>query len=120
MGGTLLVSRLRVFDLVGLCDRDAARTLRSDTPAFHRYVLEEVRPTFIHVHGPWSGWAAFHSNPLFAEAYVPIRESWGAAQAPEPASGDYVRRDALGPDPQATLRRLQRAYVAAGMDRPSF
>src|SRR5262249_60946482 len=73
VGGTLLTSRLRVYARGGLCDAVAPRPLRSDPAAFHRYVLEETRPTFIHVHGPWSLWAAFHSDPRFARSYVPLR-----------------------------------------------
>jgi Dolichyl-phosphate-mannose-protein mannosyltransferase len=126
LGGTLLVSRLRVYDLVGLCDAVTARTLRSDSAAFHRYVFDEVRPTFVHVHGPWAGWAAFHSDARFEASYAPIRETWGGAAAREvgdprePAWGDYVRRDALGAEPAAMLERLRKAYAAAGMERSSF
>jgi hypothetical protein len=133
VGGTFLTSRLRVYDLVGLCDATAARTLRSDTAAFHRYVFEEARPTFIHVHGPWARWAAFHSNPRFTASYVALRESWlapetrtgsdperGSRQIDEPTWGDYVRRDAIGPDPRPTLRRLRAAYAEAGMAQASF
>src|SRR5262249_48298218 len=73
VGGPLYYSRLRVYALVGLCDRTTARTLTTDTAAFHRYVLEDVRPTFIHVHGPWAGWAALHKSNRFKEDYLPIR-----------------------------------------------
>jgi hypothetical protein len=126
VGGTLLVSRLRVYDLVGLCDAVTARTLRRDSAAFHRYVFEEIRPTFVHVHGPWSGWAALHSDPRFAAEYAVIRETWNGAEPAadgdprEPAWGDYVRREALGTEPESTLARLREAYAAAGMERARF
>jgi hypothetical protein len=122
MGGTLLTSRLAVYDLVGLCDREAARTLRSDSTAFHRYVLEGIRPTFIHIHGAWSGWAGLHADPRFVAAYAPIREDWpaGPHTDDEPTWGDYVRRDLLGPDPGAMLNRLRVAYAQAGMETHSF
>src|SRR5262249_42888378 len=126
LGGTLLVSRLRVYDLVGLCDRTAARTLRNDAAAFHRYVLAEARPTFVHVHGPWSEWAAFHAHPGFVASYAAIHEVWREAgagdggDAREPIEGDYVRRDALGADPAATLERLRRVYFSVGMERATF
>jgi hypothetical protein len=123
VGGTLYYSRLRVYDLVGLCDRTTARTLTTDTAAFHHYVLEDVRPTFIHVHGPWAGWAAFHQSERFKQDYVAIRETWGPPETaeggavPEPKWGDYVRRDALGSRLDAALAALQQAYAAAGMSR---
>lgn len=123
LGGALYYSRLRVYDLVGLCDREAARTLTHDTAAFHRYVFDEVRPTFIHVHGPWSGWAALHTSPVFSRDYVPLFEAWGDAfsrdeSGREPSRGDYVRRDALS-DP-AGLSRLRRVFAERGLDRSRF
>jgi hypothetical protein len=127
LGGALWASTLRVYDLVGLCDRTTARTLTRDTPAFHRYVFEEARPTFIHVHGPWSGWAALHRSPAFERDYLPIHEAWANPRGPdaarehegEPWRGDYVRRDALG-DVQRNLARLRRSFETAGLDRARF
>jgi hypothetical protein len=123
VGGTLFYSSLRVYDLVGLCDRVTARTLTHDTRAFHRYVLEDVRPTFIHVHGTWSGWAAFHSSPTFTRDYVPIFEARDpSATTPggsnEPDQGDYVRRDAL--DSPARLAQVRRVFLRHGMARATF
>lgn len=52
VGGTLLVSRLRVYDLAGLTDRVVADTLgRGDLRRLADYVFDQTRPTFIHVHG---------------------------------------------------------------------
>ena len=122
VGGALYYSRLRVYDLVGLCDRTTARTLTRDTAGFHRYVLEEIRPTFIHVHGPWSEWASFHASPLFARDYAPIFEEWTSAESgsgDEPLQGDYVRRDALGAGEDG-LARLRRVFLGRGMARARF
>jgi hypothetical protein len=123
LGGTLFESRrLRVYDLVGLCDRTVARTLMGRTADFHAYVFEHARPTFIHVHGAWSGWARLHEDPRFARDYAPLHERWQAPQearheaGQEPWSGDYVRREALATE--AELTRLRRAFVALGLDRP--
>jgi hypothetical protein len=122
VGGTLFASRLRVYDLVGLCDATTARTLMTDTAAFHRYVLDNVRPTFIHVHDTWADWAVFHRSERFRRDYAPISEVWPQETAPgtaqkEPTWGDYVRRDALGPNPDATLTRLRAIYEATGMGK---
>ncbi len=122
VGGALYYSRLRVYDLVGLCDRTTAQTLTRDTAGFHHYVLEEIRPTFIHVHGPWSEWASFHASPLFARDYVPIFEDWSApsGETPvEPLQGDYVRRDALRAE-QGGVARLRRVFLGRGMARARF
>lgn len=103
LGGTLYYSRLKVYDLAGLCDRTIARTLYHDPRAFHDYVFETLRPTFIHTHSSWSEVAAFHEDYRFERDYVPIRESMPLAQAALQESfdghvADYVRRDALGSD----------------------
>jgi hypothetical protein len=120
LGGALFHSELRVHDLVGLCDATIARTLTRDTAAFHRYVFDELRPTFIHVHGPWSGWAALHDSTAFRAEYLAIHEAWGDGDAREPVRGDYVRRAALGPDAEAALRRLRDEYQRAGLHLATF
>jgi hypothetical protein len=115
VGGTLLESRLRVFDLAGLCDATIAATLAHDTRALHGYVFDRLRPTFIHVHGGWAGLAGFSENPRLAEDYAVIHERRESDSA-EPDWGDYVRRDALGRDAVATLRHLRSLYAAVGGD----
>jgi hypothetical protein len=116
LGGTLFYSTMRVYDLAGLCDRVIAVALRNDRPTFLRYVFEQARPTFIHVHASWAEWADLSEDRRFARDYVAILErhegpaQWRTTALPRvPWSGDYVRRDALGPDP-STLERLRRAF----------
>jgi hypothetical protein len=122
LGGTLFHAKLRVFDLAGLCDRTIARTLMGDRQAFHDYVFEIARPTFIHIHASWAEWAAPHADPRFARDYTPLFEAWtrpeGAepSQEGEPWSGDYVRRDAA--TTQERLDRLRRDFHLLGLDRP--
>lgn len=95
-GGTLLYSNLRIFDLGGLCDRTIARTIGRDQGAFYDYVFEQVRPTFIQVHGFWVRFAALDADPRFRRDYVAIQErkvyEKGVATL---ESGDFVRRDVL-------------------------
>jgi len=95
-GGTLLYSNLRIFDLGGLCDRTIARTIGRDQGAFYDYVFEQVRPTFIQVHGFWVRFAALDADPRFRRDYVAIQERRvyenGVATL---ESGDFVRRDVL-------------------------
>ena len=121
MGGTLFYSTMKIYDLAGLCDRVIARTLRSDRPAFLRYVFDEVRPTFIHVHASWAEWADLSADPRLRRDYVAIAErhegpaEW-RRQAPArvPWSADYVRRDAIAGD-AAVLGRLRETFEAQGM-----
>jgi hypothetical protein len=114
VGGALFGSTLRIYDLVGLCDPVAARTLTHDTVAFHEYVFATARPTFIHVHGAWAQWAAFGADRRLQRDYVPLWELWPSDGGAEPWSADYVRRDALGGDP-SRLAALRRAFVEMGL-----
>ena len=118
VGGTLFGSTLRVYDLVGLCDPVAARTLTHDTAAFRDYVFATARPTFIHVHGAWAQWAALKADPRLDRDYAPLWEVWPSDGGSEPWSADYVRRDALARtgDPMR-LEALRRAFVAMGLHR---
>ncbi len=97
VGGMLLWSNLRVFDLAGLCDPRMAR-MRSHEPAAERdYVFAGLRPTFIHTYGIWSRTASFEQDPRLSSDYAAIHE-YSQSEDPEGyghASGIYVRREAL-------------------------
>jgi hypothetical protein len=114
VGGALFGSTLRIYDLVGLCDRVAARTLTHDTTAFHDYVFAAARPTFIHVHGAWAQWAALETDRRLQRDYVPLWELWPSDGGAAPWSADYVRRDALAGD-SSRLAALRRAFVEMGL-----
>ncbi len=100
LGGTLYYSRLRVFDLAGLCDSVIAKTMRKDQHAFYDYVFEVARPTFIHTHDYWTRTARFEEDARFRRDYVAIFEgsdrSVENGRGPDTHSCDYVRRDAVG------------------------
>lgn len=99
IGGTLYYSNLRVHDLTGLCDATIARTLKNNKPAFHDYVFDRLKPTFIHIHGNWTYAARFDIDDRFRRDYVAISEyedKWVArVTGLHMTSGDYVRRDAV-------------------------
>ncbi|MEJ5226261.1 MAG: hypothetical protein WHV44_17495, partial [Anaerolineales bacterium] len=103
MGGTLYYSTLHVYDLVGLTDRTIARTRQVDLPAFHDYIFETVKPTFIHTHGPWADQARFDDDPRFRRDYLPIREQIDPEILEEYGravyAGDYVRREVAEQNP---------------------
>jgi hypothetical protein len=120
LGGMLFFSRMRIYDLGGLCDRTIAKTLMGNGEAFRDYVFAATRPTFIHVHGTWSDWAALHKDARFARDYAPLYERWerpaeAAANPGEPWVGDYVRRDALASDAQ--IAALSQELRTLGLDR---
>lgn len=98
IGGLLLTSPLRIYDLAGLTDRKAARTLYADPAAFRAYIFDEARPTFIHVHGLWATYARFDDDPRFRRDYEPINERldpWLLRQRNiRMITGDYVRKEA--------------------------
>ncbi len=102
VGGTLYYSRLRVYDLGGLTDRTVALTLlhRQDLAAFHDYVFDTLRPTFIHTHGLWAYLTRLDDDPRFRRDYAAIREEadpWIRKKfGLEIYSGDYVRRESVG------------------------
>jgi hypothetical protein len=106
MGGTLLNSKLAVFDLGGLCDRTIARTIGKDQRAFYDYVFVRVRPTFIHVHDYWTRLADLDGDERFRRDYVPIRETLiYERSASRLEGGNFIRREVLrGPvEPLAAI-----------------
>lgn len=114
LGGTLYFSRLRVYDLVGLCDRKIAPLMAAnDTAGLADHVFA-LRPTFIHVHDFWSVRSGFFDDPRFRELYEPISESestWAINRGrPGVYSGDYVLRSAV-PSPEI-LEHLRRDLEA--------
>ncbi len=62
---------LRVMDLSGLCDLAIARH-RFRPRFFIPYVLDERKPTFVHLHGAWSALCGLATNERFRAEYLPI------------------------------------------------
>ncbi|MEY9876515.1 hypothetical protein ABH931_006025 [Streptacidiphilus sp. MAP12-33] len=95
LGGTLLTSELRVVDLAGLTDPTIARAYGAgDMAAVRSYVFHEVRPTFVHVHGPWARIPGLLPGTLRAAGYLPLYDS-GTAGGPSAFDSDWVRADAV-------------------------
>ncbi len=115
LGATLYYSHLRVYDLGMLCDKTIARTLNRDEAAFHDYIFNVAKPTFLHAHGSWSYYAAFDDDPRFRRDYTPIGErieSWRPEgwKGAKPMSGDYVRKDAVIGREEALEQLRQRSW----------
>lgn len=106
VGGTALTSRLRVIDSVGLADAHIADLVSAgDFAGFRDYVFNEVRPTFIHSHVPWSDLTGLTGDARLNGEYAAVvldRTS---------KNGDWVRLDALDGDDLVKLRAYARVTV---------
>ena len=114
IGGTLYYSKLRIYDLAGLCDKTIARTRGKDQQRFYDYVFDSLKPTFIHTHGYFTGVSKFDDDPRFQRDYVAIKEyqdkyverKYKASRI----SGDFVRRDQIQGH-EAQLDSLRQGYL---------
>ncbi|TPQ18278.1 hypothetical protein [Streptomyces sporangiiformans] len=89
LGGTLLTSRHRVYDLAGLTEPRIAEALAAqDTKGLQAYVFGELRPTFIHAVGYWARSTGMTAPRLTAEGYVPLMRT-------NEGTGDWVLADAV-------------------------
>jgi len=104
VGGPLMRRTIRIFDLGMLCDRRIAEYLgegseHRDLAAFHEYIFEEARPTFIATRAYHSWISDLDSDARFRRDYIAIREyedGWIEERYGERRiSGDFVRRDGL-------------------------
>ncbi len=110
LGGTLYYSKLKIYDLAGLCDKTIARLHPRKQPAFYDYVFDEIKPTFIHTHGYFTSISQFDTDDRFARDYVWISEyedTYAGKQLNRKImSGNFIRRDAL-PDGENSLRLIR-------------
>jgi hypothetical protein len=99
IGGTLMHSQLKVFDLGGLCDKTIATTRGRDQVHFHNYIFDTLKPTFIHTHGYFTAVSTFDDDPRFQRDYTPIEQSVDAyvqrVYKATRVSGDFIRKDAI-------------------------
>lgn len=83
LGGSLLTQRFRLIDSAGLTNRTIAHALHDgDRQRVHDYILDEVKPVFIHRHGGFLRHIA--RDQRFKRDYVAIVPDL-----------DYVRRDVV-------------------------
>lgn len=89
VGGSALVSNLRIVDLVGLADaRIADYWAANDMTGLRDHVFNEVRPTFIETHDIWSTQTGLVADPRMKTTYTQI-------SATDTDSGVWVRQDAI-------------------------
>jgi hypothetical protein len=91
VGATAMTSRLRVVDLAGLTEpRMAEFWANKQWVELGNYIYDEVKPTFIHSHAPWSDMTGVIGDSRLSRDYVAIR-----FRPDNPESGDWVRKDAV-------------------------
>ncbi len=90
LGATSYFSGLRMVDLGGLADPVLARS-KFDRKVIRRYVFEERKPTFIHIHGVWLGRLGFMQMPELKRDYLLLRSYVDS----EGQNFDLVRREVL-------------------------
>lgn len=114
IGGTLFYSKLRIYDLAGLCDKTIARTRGKDQQCFYDYVFDSLKPTFIHTHGYFTAVSKFDDDPRFLRNYVAINEYHDSfverVYKASRISGDFVRRDQIQGH-EAQLDSLRQGYL---------
>lgn len=93
LGGTLYESRLKVHDLAGFLDTRIRQTGISHAPEFYTYVFEELKPTFIHVHGIWLDETAFETDPRFIAQYDTLATGRSAGSGLR--YGYFVRKEVV-------------------------
>jgi hypothetical protein len=106
IGGPLWRDRLDVVDLAGLTDPVIARTLVPSRPDFHDYILGEIQPGLIWLHGRWVEAADLQADSRFGKQY---RLIWSDRKRGDPGALLYARKGAF----DAPMRLLRRAYVTS-------
>ncbi len=90
LGGTSLDSGLRLFDLFGLGDRMLPR-YRWEQPLVREYLLHELRPDFVHLHGAWLSAYWLQEYPELQRDY--LRLPARLAPGMEDRGLNFVRRE---------------------------
>ncbi|SDC75638.1 hypothetical protein [Actinokineospora iranica] len=104
LGATAMSTRLTLVDLAGLADAPIADFWHDkDWRGLRDHVFTEVKPTFIHMHAPWSAQTGLISDPrLETDYHVVVGVDDGVV------GGDWVRKDAV---PSQEALAALRAYA---------
>ncbi len=99
IGGTLYYSKLKIYDLGGLCDPVIAKNRGKNQKKFYDYIFDEIKPTFIHTHGYFTVVSKFDEDERFLQDYMPINEyedKYAERNLHRVVmSGDFIRKDAV-------------------------
>jgi hypothetical protein len=125
VGGMLYYSKLRVYDLGGLCDRTIAHNLglqfgkTTNYENLLNYIFERTKPTFIVLHGAWFSMARLESDNRFFLDYVAIRKCCGPEQQgsrPRLIMAEYVRKESVQGKSEV-LNKLRKDFGGIGVER---
>lgn len=99
VGAMYYYSNIRVYDAAGLCDPVIARNIHTNREQLQYYLFNELKPTFISLHGRWAYLYQLDSNPQFREDYMPISEGPDLHVKKhfhmDMVSGNYIRKEAI-------------------------
>lgn len=105
IGGTALVSDLRIIDLAGLADARIAERWSTGDMESLRDDIFAARPEFIETHHGWSPLTGLVDDPRLTLEYAEIRRT-------APTDGVWVRRDLVADGEQLAALRDYDSQVA--------
>lgn len=95
VGAMYFYSDLKIYDAAGLCNRFVAKNRRYPDK-IRSYVLQNIQPDWVHLHGRWSLQTALCNHPEFREMYRPVFEYKDSLEITGKVvfflSGDYIHR----------------------------
>ncbi len=110
VGATLYYSKIKIYDAAGLCDKNIRIKIPQGQQALQDYVVNELKPTFIHLHGRWAEMYALYDNEKFFKDYISLQTEEILPSQENLfypiTSGDYLRRDAIDAHNQSTYDSL--------------
>ena len=91
---------LTLIDLGGLVDKTIAKTLGAksnpkDYKTFHNYILNDRKPTFVHMWKGWNQLAKLRGNARFEKEYIALQDKKVRLGGINDYNSIYVRRDAI-------------------------
>jgi len=100
VGAMYYYSTLKVYDAGGLCNVYVAKN-KHRPDLVRNYVLSEIKPSFIHLHGKWSLRLGIHGEKRFRDDYEILHEYSDSliqdGKMNRFLSGDYVRKELISP-----------------------
>jgi hypothetical protein len=101
VGAALYYSELKIYDAAGLCDPSIAKNLGKNPGVLRNYVFDEIKPTFIHLHGKWAGLYRLEQDIRFGRDYIPL-----PTITPQERPEDFIRKDAINTENRNLLEGL--------------
>lgn len=120
MGAIMYWSGDRLVDIAGLVDVPMAHHW-FDRPFIARYIFEEQRPHFAHVHGGWARTSKLKTHDAWKDDYLEIPPYPVGARHTHP--GNHIRKDLVvvpqPPGPETRATRFETGLILEGWDVPA-